>query len=311
MDFIAVDFEIANNNLNSACSLGIVFVAHNQIIEKKHYFIKPPVLKFNQKMVEIHGITLDQVRNAKNFKEIWEEIHDIFNGENVIVAHNAQFDMSVLYSCLIEYNLPLPDFPFMDSISISAKAMDGNKVGNSLKDRLAFFQIPLENHHDALADAVACAELVISCIKRKNRKSLKAYCNTYKGIPVRHFSELKPATSFRKNKFQRVNIREIVATVEKFDENHPLFGKNVVFTGELQSFDRKTAMQKVVNLGGIIKSGVSKNTDYLVVGKQDHSLVGDKGRRSSKEEKALQLLKNGINIQIIDEERFLKLINHK
>lgn len=39
-----------------------------------------------------------------------------------------------------------------------------------------------------------------------------------------------------------------------------------MFTGELQTLERKEAMQKVVDLGGILKSGVSSKTDYLVVG---------------------------------------------
>jgi DNA polymerase-3 subunit epsilon len=61
-------------------------------------------------------------------------------------------------------------------------------------------------------------------------------------------------------------------------------------------------MQKAVDLGAIIKSGVSKKTDYLVVGIQDKSLVG------TKEEKAYSLIKEGININFINESAFLNLI---
>ncbi|WP_406540887.1 BRCT domain-containing protein [Clostridium ljungdahlii] len=81
----------------------------------------------------------------------------------------------------------------------------------------------------------------------------------------------------------------------------------MVFTGELKSLGRKEAMQKVVNLGGTLKSGVSKKTDYLIVGNQDKSLVGENGI-SSKEEKAAELNENGSSIKILNESEFLELI---
>lgn len=309
MDFITIDFEIANYNLNSACSMGLVYIKGNKIVDKKHFFIQPPTLDFDPKMVGIHGITAEHVKGEKKFHEIWEEIKDVFNESSTFVAHNAQFDMSVLYSCLNEYNLPFPDFTYIDSIPISTRACRGQNVRSSLKERLDFFGIPLENHHDALSDAFATAQLVLHCIKLNRRKSLESYCNTYSSIPVKSFSELKPNRTFgRKEKFfNRVRVNEIAATVETFDENHILFGKNVVFTGELQSMDRKTAMQKVVDLGGILKYGVSQKTNFLVVGKQDRALVGEDGL-STKEEKTYALIEKGIDIKILNENTFLKML---
>lgn len=310
MDFITIDFEIANYDLNSACSMGLVFLENNEIVGKKHFYIKPPTLDFNPDMVNIHGITVDNVKDAKKFDGIWEEIKHFFNDSNVFVAHNAQFDMSVLHACLKEYDLSFPDFAYVDSISISSIACSGQKVGNSLKDRLDYFEIPLENHHDALADAKATAEMVIHCVKLQNRSSLGAYCRTYWSfISIKNFLELKANKTFgkRKTNFNRVKVNEIAASVETFDETHIFFEKNLVFTGELQNIDRKTAMQKVVDLGGILKSGVSKKVNYLVVGKQDKSIVGEDGL-STKEEKAYSLIEQGVDIKIINEDEFLKML---
>ena len=91
------------------------------------------------------------------------------------------------------------------------------------------------------------------------------------------------------------------------NEGHILFVKNVVFTGDLQTIDRKSAMQKVVDLGGLVKSGVSGKTNYLVVGQQDKAQVGD-GGLSTKEKKAYALKEQGIEIKIIRETEFLALI---
>jgi DNA polymerase-3 subunit epsilon len=217
--------------------------------------------------------------------------------------------MSVLYSCLFEYSIEMPEFNYICSIPISTRACRGQKVGNSLPDRLAHFNIELNNHHNALADARACAELVITCLKLKKRKSLETYCSTFSSITIHKFSELKPQHQFRGyKKFKSIKVSEIAATVEIFDENHPLFEKNVVFTGELQQLDRKMAMQKVVDLGGVIKTGVTSKTNLLVVGIQDKSLVGEDGL-STKEEKAYDLINKGINIKVINESQFMSLID--
>ncbi len=290
MDFIAIDFEIANNNMSSACSLGMAFVNKNQIVDEKYYLIHPPTMEFDPKMIKVHGIRPIDVINAKNFNVVWEEIKHYFQ-DSMIIAHNAQFDMSVLYSCLSEYSLEMPNFNYICSIPISTRACSGKGIGNSLAERLAYFNIQLEDHHNALADARACAELVLTCMNLKKRKSIQSYCSTYSSIPVKSFSELKPQTAFKKrrNFDNRIVISEIATTVETFNENHVLFEKNIVFTGELETIDRRDAMQKVVDLGGIVKSGVSGKTDYLVVGIQDKSLVGDDGL-STKEVKAYELI---------------------
>ena len=81
-----------------------------------------------------------------------------------------------------------------------------------------------------------------------------------------------------------------------------------MFTGELSSYERKEAMKQVVNSGGIIISGVSSKTDFLIVGIQDKSLVGESGL-STKERKAYELMNNGKTIRILDEEEYIQLLN--
>lgn len=309
-DFVAIDFETANNLLSSACSIGLVAVKNNEIVDTYHSLIKPNPLEFHKKNTEIHGITPEKVKDAPSFPQVWEKIKKYFNG-NTIVAHNASFDMSVLKKCLIENNLEVPDFDYLCSIPISTRACRGENIGASLKDRLTYFDIPLENHHDALCDALACAKLVLMCIKRQKRKTFENYCRIYNSLPVKQFRDVKVKDEFLKGSKDfskyRVNITEIESCQESFNQSHAFYGKNMVFTGELQSLDRKTAMQKVVDLGAVLKSGVTKQTHYLIVGKQDISLVGDDGL-SSKEEKAYDLISKGHDLKILTEKEFLELL---
>lgn len=92
-------------------------------------------------------------------------------------------------------------------------------------------------------------------------------------------------------------------------ERTPLWGRIVVFTGNLPSIPRHQAIQIAVNCGAVIRGSVSSKTNYLVVGEQDLDIVGLDGM-STKQERALELNSAGKgHIQIIDEAEFLRLAN--
>ena len=91
------------------------------------------------------------------------------------------------------------------------------------------------------------------------------------------------------------------------NENGIFFGKVIVFTGELETMTRNTAMSHASLYGFLIGSGVTKKTNCLVVGTQDlDKLAGHE--KSSKHRKAEKLIDDGVNIQIITEHNFLKII---
>lgn len=309
-DFVAIDFETANNNLNSACALGIIAVKSMEIVESKYFLIRPPSDIFDSTCIAIHGITYDDVKSSPKFPEIWAQVKTYFDG-NYIIAHNARFDMSVLKNSLIEYDLEIPEFKYFCSIPISTKACLHSGVGRSLNERTQYFGIELNNHHNALEDAKACAQLVIETVKRCRRLSFQSFIKVYSSIKPKYFIDLKPQIHFKGQKgykrFEAVSVSEIAATTETFNKTHPFFEKNIVFTGELSTMDRRTAMQKAINVGAALKSGVTTKTDFLVVGTQDKRIVGDDGL-SSKEEKAYQLINEGYNIKIMKEEEFIRLL---
>lgn len=310
MDFIAIDFETANSNLNSACSMGIAVVKDFEIIEEKYFLIKPPSEDFSDINIRVHGITYEDVKDSLSFSELWPSIIQYFNN-TIVIAHNASFDMSVLKNCLEYYNLELPDFTYLDSMYISDLGCDCKNVDRKLVSRADYFGIPIENHHNALNDAKVAAQIVISTIKQCNSNSFTRFCLIYLAGKSKEFKDIKArkqmGKSFR-NFNKSIKISELVATTNEFDPEHPFFNKSIVLTGNLISLTRELAMQNVVNIGGKIKSSVSKNTDYLVVGKQDLSIVGEDGM-SGKEEKAYKLIEQGVEIKILNETDFLNLLN--
>ncbi len=63
----------------------------------------------------------------------------------------------------------------------------------------------------------------------------------------------------------------------------------------------------VIDFGGHCSPTVNKNTNFLIMGDQDFKLFKD-GLKSNKLKKAETLIAKGIDIEIINEEEFLKRI---
>lgn len=98
--------------------------------------------------------------NAPKFPEVWRQIQTCFKQNNLIVAHNAPFDCGVLTGCLDYYGLEQPHYLSLCTVKTSRKLfpeMSNHKL-NTVCDNL---QISLTNHHDALEDSRACAEILL------------------------------------------------------------------------------------------------------------------------------------------------------
>ena len=86
----------------------------------------------------------------------------------------------------------------------------------------------------------------------------------------------------------------------------PTVGKSFVFTGKLKRMTRAQAKEQVALLGGVSKSSVAKDLDYLVVGDEGSPLFGQ-GEKGSKLLAAEKLVSGGAALQIISETVFSQL----
>lgn len=155
--FLAIDFETANQYRNSACSIGLVRVENNQIVHKSVHLIRPPYKLFT--FTYIHGLSWNDVRTAPLFDEVWTEIKPYFEGVDFLAAHNATFDASVLKACCGTYDIQVPSLPFTCTMAVARKTW--NLYPTKLSDVCRHLEIQL-NHHEALSDAHACAQIIIA-----------------------------------------------------------------------------------------------------------------------------------------------------
>lgn len=168
--------------------------------------------------------------------------------------------MSVLKCLDIEYKLNIPDFYYMCSIPISTKACEKG-IRRSLEERSNHLGVVIQNHHNALDDAITCANIVIATITKCKKRTFNSFLTVYSSLNIKKYSELKHRSYFGKkktakqvaiNSIERVDLKSLKPTIDTINTNHPFYGKTFVFTGKLDNYTKKDAMQEVVNLGGVV-----------------------------------------------------------
>jgi DNA polymerase-3 subunit epsilon len=198
MNFTAIDFETANEQRNSACELGICVVRNGQVAETRSWLIRPPQLRFNSFNTFLHGISAREVADKPTFDALWPELLPYLSNQ-LVLAHNAGFDMSVLRSLMDYYAIPYPDLNYSCSLLMAKKVWLGKPSYrlNALAEMLA---IPL-NHHRALSDAIACAHLAQHAFERQQVTGLADMEEKLRVKSGRLYNGgYQPCTSVRKKK---------------------------------------------------------------------------------------------------------------
>lgn len=187
MDFVAIDFETANYQRNSACSVGIVEVKKNKVANKQSYLIRPPRLYFLPQFTELHGISKDDVKNQPTFAELWPSLKKYLEGK-MVVAHNAQFDIGVLQACLYTYQIEYPSFEYLCTLSIARKVWP-DLCNHKLNTVANFLGLSL-NHHNALDDALVAAKIVSAAAQAAGVYSVSQIVSRY-GLSINCFYKPK------------------------------------------------------------------------------------------------------------------------
>jgi DNA polymerase-3 subunit epsilon len=162
-DFAAIDFETANHNRSSVCSVGVVVVRNGLIADKIYRLIRPEPEWYSYWNTQIHGLTEADTANAKVFPFVWEEITPKIEGLPLI-AHNSSFDEGCLRAVFRTYQMDYPDYEFHCTCKASRKVFKNLLPNYQLHTVAAYCGYDLKNHHHALADADACAAIAMKIL---------------------------------------------------------------------------------------------------------------------------------------------------
>ncbi len=173
LDFTAIDFETANSSPASACSVGLVRVRDGEVVATAGWLIRPPAGhdEFQEWNIKIHGIQASDVVTAATWTEQFGRLCT-FAGADVLVAHNAGFDLKVLRTAAEVTGDICPPYRSLCSLQVARKTYDLDSYRLPMAAAAAGFAEFA--HHDALADARACAQIVIDAACRTGSADVDA-----------------------------------------------------------------------------------------------------------------------------------------
>lgn len=157
---IAIDVETANHFPTSICAIGAVKIENGLVVDKRYSLVRPEPDWYSPHCVRVHGITDNDTYDAPSFGTLWQSWQPWLEGYD-FVAHNAAFDSRCINEACRMYGLEQPGH-FKCTLQAARKAIPrGMCASKSLDSLCDFFGIPLDHHHCAIDDALACAKLAI------------------------------------------------------------------------------------------------------------------------------------------------------
>lgn len=168
LGFTALDLETTGLDpaRDEIVSVGLVAIERLQIelAGARHYLLRPEKA-FPERSVVIHRITDDQAANGEGLEVVLPRVLDQLAGR-VMVAHHARLDLHFLdRACRRLYGAGLL-LPVIDTQRIARRSLERHDQPIRAQDlRLAACRerhhLPRYRLHDALSDALACAELLL------------------------------------------------------------------------------------------------------------------------------------------------------
>ncbi len=301
VEFVVMDFETASLSRTSAIEIGLVRFVDGLPKEQYTSLINPPKgEKFHPDAVKLHGITASAVKQSPEFPSIYGELLD-FVDDAVVVGHNVQFDLEVLFSSAAYYGLPKPRLKKHICTKILSQKHLSIKP-NTLESSCEFFSIKNPQAHRAISDCVATGFLAIA-IAGYVGKDLSQFVKRISEAERTKFSMLVQAAPKRRmpeKALRKAEAREISLSLDTQSQIHPLKGLEVILSGTFQNFGKQEGQMLVLAAGGTTGDNLSKKTAYLV--------SSDLNSTNNKHKKALELQSKGSGIKIISESQFIELL---
>lgn len=306
LDYTAIDFETANAYRGSPCAVGLVRVRNGRIVDERRWLIRPPEAAdwFDGFNTWVHGITAEMVANAPRWKDVLPSIIE-FIGHDVVIAHNAGFDIGVIrYACGVD-NIEWPAMRFLCTLVMARRALAlpsyrlpfvTEALGHSMGD-----------HHDPLDDARAVTEVVARLAAQEGVETLE---------------ELASAHKVYIGRMECGIYRGSVAVSGTSGLEHPdvnadadpggyLYGRVVVFTGKLWAMIRQDAWNECARVGAIPEKNTTQRTHVLVIGDLNPAYLRPGENLSARARKAFALQDAGQAIEVMTEDDFLRCLDGK
>ncbi|MFW3653356.1 PolC-type DNA polymerase III [Vagococcus fluvialis] len=166
-DATYIVFDVETTGLSAVydtiIELAAVRMHKGNVIDTFEQFIDPGH-PLSQTTINLTGITDEMVRGSKSEKEVLTMFRE-FCGEDILVAHNASFDMGFLNTSYEKYDMPEAPNPVIDTLELS-RLLHPEMKSHRLNTLSKKYNINLEQHHRAVYDSEATGHLCWIFVKK-------------------------------------------------------------------------------------------------------------------------------------------------
>lgn len=168
--YIVFDIETTgfSSKNDKITEIGAVKIIDGQIVDKFSQLVNPNI-KIPERIVELTGITDELVADKPTIDEVLPKFID-FIGDNVLVAHNASFDLG-----FIRENCNLLGLEFnntsLDTLGLSRELLPHLK-SHKLNILAKNMNVSLENHHRAVDDSEATGRIFLKFVEMLKEKGI-------------------------------------------------------------------------------------------------------------------------------------------
>lgn len=290
-DFVVIDIETTglSPEFDDIIELGAIKYKNHKKVSQFQSLVNPKC-EISDFIQDLTKITNEELKKAPVLKEVLPLYLDFIDDFD-IVGHNIHFDINFIYDNAIELLGFYFQNDFIDTRTLARRNI--NLKNYKLSTIASFFDVDIHNHHNVISDCESTYEIFEKIINLENF----SYHITKKSDKKREY--IPPA-----------NFQALIEHIKKDDKDNFFYKKNCCFTGKLEKMLRKDAMKIIDLIGGSAKTGVTSNTDFLILDNNDYCGTIKDGK-SSKLKKAEELKLKGQEIEIIPENVFYELIHIK
>jgi DNA polymerase III subunit epsilon len=166
MNVTSIDFETANHSRVSICAAGLAVFEDGNLTEAPYWLVRPPKPhgSFHEIFIACHGLTHLDVLDAPEFPAIAPELLGRLTRADLVIAHNAAFDIDHLRNTLDHFGLPRPEFDYVCTCNLARRIWP--ELPNHQLSTLTAHIGHKFNHHHAQSDAEAAGRVLLAMMKQ-------------------------------------------------------------------------------------------------------------------------------------------------
>ena len=169
-DLETTGLDLTDARIVTACAVELD--ASGNVVGTNSEWLANPGIEIPTQASDVHGVTTEiAVREGRPadvvIAELLATLRDFFARGLPVVAYNAPYDFTILHYEALRYGLePLKLGSVIDPLVIDKFKDKYRKGKRRLENAAEFYQVPLEDAHNATADAVAAGRVAQAIARR-------------------------------------------------------------------------------------------------------------------------------------------------